>query len=134
MVMESILILVIGILLYKVYIDNKILNNFKTENKLLINDLNELTTAHKKLFSQKKSSEVRTGHIAEKFVPFLNKFKHRPDQTQFIGNPIDYLIFGDDAITFIEVKSGNARLSNKQKHIKNLVLNKQVEWEEIRIK
>jgi predicted Holliday junction resolvase-like endonuclease len=90
--------------------------------------------SYKKLLSQKKSSEVLTGHIAEKFVPFLKSFKHNPRQAQFLGMPIDFIVFGDDDVTFIEVKSGNSKLNQKQKCIKQLILDKKVKWEEIRIK
>jgi len=100
----------------------------------LLNQLNEHKQHYKKLLHQKKSSEVLTGHIAEKFVPFLDEFKHDPRQSTFCGQPIDYIVFGDDCITIVEVKSGNARLNAKQKRIKKLVQEGKVEWEEIRIK
>ena len=100
----------------------------------LSRQLKTLKKHSKKLLSQKKSSEVLTGHITEKFVPFLKAFKHDPQQSNFLGQPIDYLVFGDSVITFVEVKSGNSRLSAKQKRIKKLVQEKQVEWEEIRVK
>ena len=51
-----------------------------------------------------------------------------------MGKPIDYISFGDDEITFIEVKSGNAQLSSKQRHIRDLVKGKMVSWKEVRIK
>ena len=51
-----------------------------------------------------------------------------------MGKPIDYVSFGDDEITFIEVKSGNAQLSTKQRHIRDLVNQKLVSWKEVRIK
>jgi predicted Holliday junction resolvase-like endonuclease len=87
-----------------------------------------------KLLSQKKSSEVITGQIAEKMAPFLENFKHNPQQSIFCGQPIDYIVFGDDEVTFVEIKSGNARLTSKQRYIKKQIQNKQVGWEEIRIK
>ncbi len=93
-----------------------------------------LTNAYNTLLSQKKSSEVRTGQIAEKLVPFLDHFDHDPRDATFCGNPIDYVIFGPEQITIMEIKTGNARLTKKQKHIKSLVQNGDVVWEEIRIK
>ena len=51
-----------------------------------------------------------------------------------MGQPIDYISFGDDEITFIEVKSGNSQLSQKQRHIRDLVKAKLVSWKEVRIK
>jgi predicted Holliday junction resolvase-like endonuclease len=86
------------------------------------------------LLSHKKSSEVRLGQISEQLAPFLDLFPFDPKKVQFLGNPIDYIYFGEDKIVIIEVKSGNARLSKKQKHIKSLVLGGKVFWDEIRIK
>ena len=86
-----------------------------------------------KLLSQKKSSEVRLGQISEQLAPFLNQFPYNPKQCQFLGMPIDYIHFGDDKITLIEIKSGKARLSKKQRHIRDLVKDGKVEWDEIRI-
>jgi len=48
--------------------------------------------------------------------------------------PIDYIHFGTDKITFIEIKSGNARLNESQKNIKRLVTEKKIEFVTYRIK
>ncbi len=50
----------------------------------------------------------------------------------FLGVPIDGVIFGEDKIKFIEIKTGGAQLSPKQKKIKNMVENGQVEFMEVR--
>jgi predicted Holliday junction resolvase-like endonuclease len=92
-----------------------------------------LKSKYSKVLSQKKSSEVVTGHIAEQLAPFLDNFPYDPKQVKFLGQPIDYIHYGDDQITFIEVKSGKSRLSKKQKHIKQLIENNQVFWDEVRI-
>jgi predicted Holliday junction resolvase-like endonuclease len=89
---------------------------------------------NKQILSQKKSSEVLTGHIAEKLAPFLDNFKYDPQKSTFLGQPIDYLVFEEDEIIFVEIKSGNARLSKKQKNIKKLIEDGKVSWTEIRIK
>ena len=93
-----------------------------------------LILENKKILSQKKSSEVLTGQIAEKLAPFLSDFKHDPQNAIFLGQPIDYLVFDKNEIVFIEIKSGNARLSKKQRNIRDLIKNKKVTWKEIRIK
>jgi len=93
-----------------------------------------MTASYDKLLFQKKSSEINTGLIAEKLVPFLKNFDHNPKDATFCGNPIDYVIFGPDKVTIMEIKTGNARLTKKQRHIKSLVKNGDVVWEEIRIK
>lgn len=86
-----------------------------------------------KLLSQKKSSEVRLGQISEQLVPFLDKFKYDPKNAHFIGMPIDYVVFNNDEILFIEVKSGGSTLSKKQSEIKKLINGGKVRFETIRI-
>ena len=102
-------------------------------NRTLEQKLAEETDKLKKLTHQKKSSEVRLGHIAETLAPFLDQFDFEPEQCSFLGQPIDYISFGEDEITFIEVKSGKSQLNSKQRHIRDLVKNKFVSWKEIRI-
>jgi predicted Holliday junction resolvase-like endonuclease len=92
------------------------------------------TEKRKKIVSQKKSGEVRLGHIAETLAPFLDQFEFDPEQCSFLGKPIDYISFGDNEITFIEVKSGNAKLNQRQRQIKDLVDKKMISWKEVRIK
>jgi len=98
-----------------------------------IKTVRSLKAKYSKILSQKKSSEVVTGHIAEQLAPFLDNFPYDPKQVKFLGQPIDYIHYGDNQITFIEVKSGKSRLSKKQKHIKQLIENNQVFWDEVRI-
>lgn len=88
---------------------------------------------YKKLMSQKKSSEVRLGQISENLAPFLDDFKYNPKRAHFLGQPIDYIIFEDDEVIFLEVKSGMAQLNPVQKSIKSLIKNKKVRWDEMRI-
>ena len=102
--------------------------------KELEEKLNNETEARKKVLSQKKSGEVRLGHIAETLAPFLDQFEFDPERCSFMGKPIDYISFGDDEITFIEVKSGNAQLNQRQRQIKKLVEQKAISWKEVRIK
>ena len=97
-------------------------------------ELRQSRANHKKLYSQKKQSEVRLGQITERLVPFLNQFPYDPTRAQFLGQPIDYIIFQDDKIIFVEVKSGNSRLSKKQRLIKSNIEEGNVEFQEIRIK
>jgi len=92
-----------------------------------------LTQNYTKLLSQKKSSEVRLGHISEQIAPFLKGFSYDTRNTKFLGQPIDLICFEPDKVVFVEVKTGNSQLSSKQKHIKSLIKNNQVFWEEFRI-
>lgn len=106
----------------------------RKEIESLNRKLEETTEAKKKVTSQKKSSEVRLGHIAETLAPFLDQFDFDPETCVFLGRPIDYISFGDDEITFIEVKSGQSQLNAKQRYIRDQVKAKLVTWKEVRIK
>jgi predicted Holliday junction resolvase-like endonuclease len=82
---------------------------------------------------QRKSSEVRTGQLVETLAPLLADFPvdpTRPDTaTVFLGQPVDYLHFDPDTgVTFIEVKSGDSRLSDRQRRMRELVEAGAVYW------
>tara|TARA_X000001036_G_scaffold437672_1_gene483551 strand:- start:1689 stop:2213 length:525 start_codon:yes stop_codon:yes gene_type:complete len=96
-------------------------------------DLYNEEQSRKTTLSQKKSSEVRLGHIAEKLAPFLEDFPYNPEDAIFLGQPIDYVVFDDSSVVFVEIKTGKSKLSTKQRHIRDLIKNKYVEWKEIRI-
>ena len=81
-----------------------------------------------KLFGQKKSSEVRTGKITEQIAPFLEDYPLSPQTARFIGDPIDFVHFDEDKVTFVEVKSGKSQLSKKQRGIRDLIKEGKVEF------
>jgi len=79
-----------------------------------------------------KSLVVKHGKHWEQFTPFMNNFPGNKENFRFLGTPIDGVIFDDDEIKFVEIKTGTSRLSEKQQHIKNLVERKKVSWKELR--
>ena len=108
--------------------------NKKQEELLTLKgSLEETEEAKKKITSQKKSGEVRLGNIAEKLAPFLDYFEYDPANAHFLGQPIDYVVFEDDEIVFVEIKTGKSQLSKKQRHIRDLVKARLISWKEIRI-
>ena len=88
---------------------------------------------YKQLLSQKKSSETRIGHISETIAPFLESFEFNPEECAFLGKPIDYISFSKEAITIVEIKSGKAQLTKKQRQIRDLIKDGKVYWKEVRI-
>lgn len=98
------------------------------DEKLRVNEAN-----YDKLLGQKKSSEVRTGKIAEQIAPFLADYPMNPHTARFIGDPIDFVHFDDDKVTFVEVKSGKSQLSKKQRHIRDMINEGKVEFTIYRI-
>jgi len=89
--------------------------------------------------AKKRSTAVQWGKSIEHFVPFTSKFPIPAEDVSFLGMPIDYVGFTDTgsktkcAVHFVEVKSGNAFLMDKQKNIKTAILEKRVYWHEISI-
>jgi len=122
-VLNIVSVIIISLILYFYY--NKGVT-IEKENELLKEN-------YSKLLSQKKSSEVRLGQISENLAPFLKDFKYDPKRTHFLGNPIDYIIFEEDKVIFLEIKSGEAKLSQGQKKIKEMIKSGSVEWDEMRI-
>lgn len=93
------------------------------DEKLRVNEAN-----YDKLLGQKKSSEVRTGKIAEQIAPFLEDYPLNPRTARFIGDPIDFVHFDEDKVTFVEVKSGKSQLSKKQRGIRDMIKDGKVEF------
>lgn len=81
-----------------------------------------------------QSANVKHGKSWEQFVPFMPEFEKiaSKDNFMFLGNPIDGIAFDEDAIKFIEFKTGTSRLSPKQQRIKKQIEEKNVEWHELR--
>jgi predicted Holliday junction resolvase-like endonuclease len=80
-----------------------------------------------------RSAYVKFGKTFEQFAPFTKDFtEEEKNRFTFLGMPIDGVIFGDDKIKFIEIKTGNSQLSAKQKKIRTMVENGLVEFKELR--
>lgn len=110
---------------------NLIRSNKKITNK---NDqLNISEERYSKLQSQKKSSEVRLGQIAENFAPILENFPYDSKRARFLGSPIDLVVFEDNEIAFVEFKTGTSQLNSNQRRVRDLVRDGKVVWKEIRI-
>lgn len=70
---------------------------------------------------------VNIGKVVEKIAPSLAGFPVRSDECRSLFEPIDYVVFRGlssgkiEALEFVEVKSGNARLNVAQKDIRSAV-------------
>ena len=103
----------------------------------------EKTTADKfpeaKKAAVQRSRSVLGGMFAEQLAPYLPNFPFSPTEAKFIGAPIDFLVFkGMDAqhieeVTFVEVKTGAARLNHNEHSLKDAIDNKRVRWQEYRV-
>lgn len=86
-----------------------------------------------------KSRAVLGGQFSEQLAPYLPNFEYSPTECRFIGKPIDFIVFKGadekkiDEVVFVEVKSGNAKLNQHEKNLKDTIQKKKVKWVEYRI-
>lgn len=80
------------------------------------------------------SKSVNIGKFLEKVLPTMKDFKWKLADCRVLGDPIDLLTFNGfsigsvDSVSFIEVKSGAARLNKRQKAIKDAIEDKKVSY------
>ena|SRR4030042_3394489 len=86
-----------------------------------------------------KSRAVLGGQFSEQLAPYLPDFEYLPTECRFIGKPIDFIVFKGmdekkiDEVVFVEVKSGNAKLNQHEKNLRDTIQKKKVKWVEYRI-
>mgnify|MGYP002867556611 FL=1 len=88
----------------------------------------------------KKSRAVLGGLAGEQLAPFLPGFPCNPADARFVGKPVDFVAFSGAAeggeikeIIFVEVKSGEASLSKREREIKACVQEGRLRFVEYRI-
>jgi len=107
--------------------------------------LDELKSRQQELDRQKKlttqkamitSKAVNIGKNLEKILPTLKEFNWELCDCRFLGDPLDMLTFNGlsvnkiHSLSFIEVKTGNARLNARQKMIKDAIEDNKVSYRE----
>jgi predicted Holliday junction resolvase-like endonuclease len=124
-----------------VYLLNMARAEVKRLENLIVEKELELVEEIKKARKDSKfrSSAANWGKTIEHFVPFMTKFPIPPEDVVFLGMPIDYVGFTDTAsktkctVHFLEVKSGSAMLSDKQRNIKKAIEQGRVKFHEISV-
>ncbi len=85
-----------------------------------------------------RSLVVTAGKVYEQLVPYLPNFPFNPKDARFLGSPVDFVVFdglSDGQITrivFVEVKTGGAELSTRERRVRDAVQEARVEWHELR--
>lgn len=130
-VINILLIAIIVFLINKMLKDKKEFRDFKFQRD------NDILEARKD--SIKKQRATIKGQISETLAPWSMTVVDSVSELNFLGNPIDFIGFkgldgkGDVDIKFIEVKSGNSKLNQNQKRVRDAVIAKRIEWVETRI-
>jgi len=87
------------------------------------------------LESEKKTIATGVGDIIEQILPAYKEFKHPIQDCRALFKPVDLIIFKGcheskvDWITFLDIKTGNARLNDHQRMIKDAVEKQKVNYE-----
>lgn len=82
----------------------------------------------------KRSKRTLLGKLWEQVSPYLPKFPFRPSDMKFLGSPIDFVIFDGASendikqVIFLEVKSGDSKLSTQERKLKQAIEAGKVTW------
>ena len=85
-----------------------------------------------------QSRAVSRGQMYEQLVPHLPDFGFNPKDARFLGQPVDFIVFdgldeGDlRRIVFVEVKTGEAKLTTRERLIRDAVREGRIAWREVR--
>ena len=85
-----------------------------------------------------QSRAIVRGQIYEQLVPYLPGFRFNPKDAQFLGRPVDFVVFDglDEGevrrVVFVEVKTGGAKLTTRERLVRDAIRDGRVEWAEIR--
>lgn len=87
-----------------------------------------------------RSLAVTAGKVSEQLAPYLPGFAFNPKDARFLGSPVDFVVFDGlsdggavDRVVFVEVKTGAADLSARERRVRDAVLAGRVEWLELRL-
>lgn len=112
-------------------------NYWEAEARENLSNFEKEQERNKLVVSQKTSLVVRTGAMVENIVPLLTQLPYNTKDLHHLGMPIDYLYFSydenDPFITFVEVKSGNAKEGKRQRLIKDIIKKGLVRYELLQI-
>jgi predicted Holliday junction resolvase-like endonuclease len=87
----------------------------------------------------KKSRLVLEGKFKEQLAPIMPEFPYNPTDARFLGSPVDFVIFNGlasdapEEIVFVEIKTGNALPSERERLVKEIIEKKKVRYELIRL-
>jgi len=86
-----------------------------------------------------RSLAVTAGKVHEQLVPYLPDFGFNPKDARFLGSPVDLVIFDGLAagqvrrVVFLEVKTGGAALTTRERQVRDVIDAREVVWAELRL-
>jgi predicted Holliday junction resolvase-like endonuclease len=85
-----------------------------------------------------RSEAVTVGKVSEQLLPFFPEFRFNPRDARFLGAPVDLVVFDGLAegmvrrVVFVEVKTRGARLTARERLVRDAIESGRVEWLELR--
>ena len=86
-----------------------------------------------------RSLAVTAGKVHEQLVPYLPEFGFNPKDVRFLGSPVDLVVFDGlsagnvERVVFLEVKTGGAQLTDRERQVRKVSEARQVAWAELRL-
>ena len=87
----------------------------------------------------RRSQAVTAGKVHEQLLPYLPAFPFNPKDVRFLGSPVDLVVFDGLAegrvrrVVFLEVKTGGAGLTSRERSVRDVIQARDVEWAELRV-
>jgi len=116
---------------------NKISHNWELKYSTELGEIKELIQRAEKWMRNdaiKRSKRTLLGKLWEQVAPYIPKFPFKPSDMKFLGAPIDFVIFDGmgekdiKQVVFLEVKSGDSKLSTQERNLKNVINAGKVKW------
>lgn len=86
-----------------------------------------------------RSQAVVTGKVTEQLLPYLPGFEFNPKDVRFLGSPVDLVVFDGlsngqlERVVFIEVKTGDATMTKRERQVRDAIVARRVDWREWRV-
>ena len=86
-----------------------------------------------------RSLAVTVGKVHEQLVPYLPEFGFNPKDVRFLVSPVDLVVFDGLAagavrrVVFLEVKTGGAPLTARERQVRDVIEAREVAWAELRL-
>lgn len=104
-----------------------------SEVENLRGQLNDMTCKFEDSRGKQISERTRLGQIGEQFACLHTNFKYDRKETKALLQPVDFVCFEESEVVFVDIKTGNAQLSSKQRRIRDNIRNGRVRFEIFRI-
>ena len=86
-----------------------------------------------------RSQAITAGKVYEQLIPYLPAFPYNPKDVRFLGSPVDLVVFDGlaagcvERIVFLEVKTGGAGLTQRERSVRDAIEDGAIEWAELRV-